>query len=210
MFAHAPGEPFPPRYNIAPTQPIHIVRTGAAGARELVLVRWGLIPVWAKEPAKFSTLINARSETALEKPSFRSAMRHKRCLIPATGYYEWTGEKGHKRPHLFQRPGGALFAFAGLYDCWLGADGSEIESAAILTVAANTMASAIHDRMPAILPSEHFDVWLDCRRNEGREVAPLLRPPPEDALEVFEVDRALNNPRNDGPELQTRVRTTLI
>ncbi|MEM1307589.1 MAG: SOS response-associated peptidase, partial [Pseudomonadota bacterium] len=138
------SEGFPPRYNIAPTQPVHVVRTSAAGHIEVALVRWGLVPGWVKNPAEFATLINARAETAAEKPSFRAAMRHKRCLFPVSGFYEWAGAKGAKRPQLFRRAAGdglceaeRLFAFAGLYETWMGADGSELDSAAILTTSAN-------------------------------------------------------------------------
>ncbi|MEL6622507.1 MAG: SOS response-associated peptidase [Pseudomonadota bacterium] len=220
-FSHRPAEPFPPRYNIAPTQPVHIVRTSEAGQRELVLVRWGLIPSWVKNPGEFTTLINARSETAREKPSFRAAMRHKRCLFPVTGFYEWVGPKGAKRPHLFQRRDGdkqdeaaaddqGLFAFAGLFESWLGADGSEIDTAAILTTTANATVKPIHDRMPVILPQTLFDAWLNCREIDAAEAHGMLAPAPDDFLDVFEVSAVLNNPKNDGPELQQRVRTTLL
>ena len=216
-FDTLPFEDFPPRFNIAPTQPIHIVRTAAAGAgpdRELVLVRWGLIPGWVKQPAEFSTLINARSETAIEKPSFRTGMRHKRCLIPATGFYEWTGPKGQKQPHLIRcaHPGntGGLIAFAGIYETWMGADGSEIDSAAILTTAANTTVARIHDRMPAILAPDDFSDWLDCRSVTATEAAQLLRPASDDLLETVQVSRAVNNPRSEGAELHLEERTTLF
>ncbi|MEO1266364.1 MAG: SOS response-associated peptidase, partial [Pseudomonadota bacterium] len=189
---------------------VHIVRTSAAGERELVLVRWGLIPGWVKDPAQFSTLINARAETVTEKPSFRGAIRHKRCLFPVTGFYEWVGPKGAKRPQLFRRTDQALFAFAGLYEDWLGADGSEIDSAAILTTSANATVAPIHDRMPVILAPEHFDAWLDCKATPADEAAALLEPAPDDLLEVFEVDRRMNNPRAEGPELHEPVRTTLL
>ena len=152
-------EVFPPRYNIAPTQPVVIIRNSARGERVSMLVRWGLIPSWVKEPASFTTLINARAETAIEKPSFRSSMRHRRCLVPTDGFYEWTGEKGAKQPHLIRPRGGGLMAMAGIYEHWLGADGSEIETMAILTVGANRTMRPIHDRMPAILPPEAFEIW---------------------------------------------------
>lgn len=194
-------EVFPPRYNIAPTQPVVIVRTCARGDRVSTLVRWGLIPSWVKEPASFTTLINARAETATEKPSFRSSMRHRRCLVPTDGFYEWTGEKGAKQPHLISPRGGGLMAMAGIYEHWLGADGSEVETMAILTVAANRTMRAIHDRMPAILPPETFDMWLDCRSGTSDMAAALLAPAPDGLLEIESVSRRLNNPRNEGPEL---------
>jgi len=196
---------FPPRYNIAPSQPVAIVRNTLTGGRELALVRWGLIPSWVKDPRAFKMLINARGETAADKPSFRGAMRHRRCLVPTDGFYEWTGKPGAKRPHLVRPRRGGPMAMAGIFEHWLGADGSEIETMAILTVAANAAMSAVHDRMPAILAPEHFDVWLDCRPGTAEVVAGLLASAPEDFLEIVEVSRKLNNPRNEGPEVQEPV-----
>ncbi len=210
LFGYTGQHVFPPRYNIAPTQPTAIVRIGHDGQRELALVRWGLIPGWVKDPREFTTLINARAETALEKPSFRNAMRHRRCLIPADGFYEWIGKTGAKRPHLIRTKSGAPLAFAGLHEHWQGADGSEMESMAILTVAANAIVSAVHDRMPAILDPADFAAWLDVRDTRETEVYPLLKPAPNDLLTVQEVSAKLNNPRNDTPDVQTPVRTTLL
>ncbi|MDX2307225.1 MAG: SOS response-associated peptidase [Hyphomicrobium sp.] len=197
-----PFEPFPPRYNIAPTQPVPIVHLDNGGRRTLTLVRWGLIPSWVKDPRTFSTLINARSETAAEKPSFRGAMRHRRCLVPTTGFYEWTGPAGAKRPQLIRPKGGGLMAMAGLFEHWLGADGSEVETMAILTTAANRLMSTIHDRMPVILAPEHFDFWLDTRAGRAAPVEGLLEPAPEGLLEIIPVNPKLNNPRHEGPDLQ--------
>lgn len=195
-------EVFPPRFNIAPTQPVLIVRSNERGERMLTLVRWGLIPSWVKNPAEFTTLINARAETAAEKASFRGAMRHRRCLVPTDGFYEWTGPKGEKQPHLVRPRGGGLMAMAGLHEHWLGADGSEIDTMAILTVPANATMQPIHDRMPAIIAREHFDIWLDCRSGTADFAADLLRPAPEDLLETIAISRKLNSPRNEGPEVQ--------
>jgi len=192
---------FPPRYNIAPTQPVMIVRQSATGGREQVLVRWGLIPSWVKDPRSFSTLINARSETASEKPSFRGAMRHRRCLVPTTGFYEWTGKPGSKQPHLIRPRNGGLMAMAGLEEHWVGSDGSELETMAILTTSANAAMEKIHDRMPVILHPKDFAVWLDCRPGTATHVLDLLKPPPEDLLQIADVSPRLNNPRNEGPDL---------
>lgn len=192
---------FPPRYNIAPTQPVGIVRQGLDHAPEFRLVRWGLIPSWVKDPRKLSTLINARGEAASEKPSFRGALRHRRCIVPATGFYEWTGPAGAKQPHLIRPRDGCLLALAGLWEHWLGADGSEIETMAILTVAANGTVARIHDRMPAILGDGDFERWLDCRSGSSVEVQDLLRPAPEDLLQIQRVDPRLNNVRAEGPQL---------
>lgn len=200
-FRAAGDDPFPPRYNIAPTQPVAIVRLDPNHAREIALVRWGLIPSWSKDPAAFQTLINARAETAAEKASFRGAMRHRRCLIPANGFYEWTGKPGAKQPHLIRRRDGGLIAFAGLWESWLGADGSEIDTMAILTVTANATLASIHDRMPAILQPEDFDAWLDVRGFRAEMAAEMLRPAADDLLEHITVDPRLNNARNEGPDL---------
>jgi putative SOS response-associated peptidase YedK len=196
---------FPPRYNIAPSQPVAIVRNTPKGGRELALVRWGLIPSWVKDPRAFKMLINARGETAADKPSFRAAMRHRRCLVPTDGYYEWTGEAGAKRPHLVRPRAGGLMAMAGIFEHWQGADGSEIETMAILTVAANEAMSALHDRMPAIIATVDFDAWLDCRSGSSQGIADLLAPAPEGCLDIIEVSRMLNNPRNEGPQVQEPV-----
>jgi putative SOS response-associated peptidase YedK len=201
-FRHQTAHNFPPRYNIAPTQPVAIVRTAPSGDRDLHLVRWGLLPPWVKDPSAFTTLINARAETAHEKPSFRGAFRHKRCLVPADGFYEWVGPAGAKRPHLIRPRARGLMAFAGLHESWLGADGSEIDTMAILTVAANSTVSVIHDRMPAILAPAQFDAWMDCRSVDLKEASTMLVPAADDLLDVVEVDPRLNNPRHEGAELQ--------
>lgn len=209
-FAYGNEHPFPPRYNIAPTDPVAIVRPGGRFARELVLVRWGLIPGWVKDPGAFSTLINARAETLAEKPSFRTALRHKRCIVPANGFFEWTGRRGAKRPHYVHRsdwraetPDDTLppLAFAGLYEDWLGADGSEIDTMTIVTVPANKTVASLHDRMPALLQPEDFEAWLDVKTVRDRDALALLKPACEDVLAVTEVSPAVNNPAAEGPEL---------
>jgi putative SOS response-associated peptidase YedK len=196
---------FPPRYNIAPSQPVAIVRNKPQGGREMALVRWGFIPVWIKDPRAFKMLINARGESAADKPSFRAAMRHRRCLVPADGFYEWKGAAGAKRPHLVKLRAGGPMALAGIFECWLGADGSEIETMAVLTVPANAAMSALHERMPALIAPENFDTWLDCSSGSSVGITELLRPAPEDSLDIVEVSRALNDPRNEGPQVQEPV-----
>jgi putative SOS response-associated peptidase YedK len=208
-------EDFPPRYNIAPSQPVVIVRNHAKGHREMALVRWGLVPSWVKDPREFSTLINARAETAAGKPSFRAAMRHRRCLVPTDGFYEWTGPAGAKRPHLIRpkargRKGGTIMGMAGIWEHWLGADGSEFESMAILTVAANATVSVLHDRMPLILEPEQFGLWLDCKPGTAEGIMHFLDPAPEGLLEIVEVSKKLNNPRNEGPEVQEPAGTATL
>ena len=202
LFAATGEADFPPRYNIAPTQPALIVRNGPDAQRELVLVRWGLIPSWAKEPNQIkTTLINARAESAAGKPSFRGPLRHRRCLVPATGFYEWTGRPGAKQPHHMTPRDGSLMALGGLWEHWLGADGSELETMTILTVEANQSMARLHDRMPLIIQPDDFDRWLDCRPGTAEFIQDLMRPAPEDFLDFSEVSRKLNNVRNEGAAL---------
>ena len=201
FFAYETEADFPPRYNIAPTQPVPIVHLDPNGRRALSLVRWGLIPSWVKDPRDYSTLINARSETAAEKPAFRAAMRRRRCLFPADGFYEWSGPKGAKHAYLIRPRSGGPMAFAGLYEHWLG-DGSEITSATILTTEANAAVAEVHERMPAILQRDDFAPWLDCEGTSVKEARGLLAPACDDCLEVIEISTRINNPRLDEPSVQ--------
>ena len=202
MFGYVNEAEFPPRYNIAPTEPVAIVRTSHSGDRELALVRWGLIPSWAKDPTKISTLINARSETATVKPSFRASMRHRRCIIPADSFYEWTGKPGSKQPHMISFKSGEMMGFAGVWDHWLGPDGSEIDTMAILTTTPNAEMTKIHDRMPVILDPADYETWLDCSSGSSVGLQPFLKPVADGSLEIIAVSKDLNNPRNDRPEIQ--------
>ncbi len=199
-FGHPVEMDFPPRYNIAPTQPVAVVRLDHARRRELALVRWGLIPPWVKDPATFATLVSARTETAADKPSFRGALRHRRCLIPADGYYEWTGPRGRRQIWLVRRRGGGLLGLGGLWEHWLGADGSELETMAILTVAASPDVSALNDRMPAVIPEADFETWLDTSPGTATPVLGLLKPAEAGLLEAVEVDSRLNDPRYEPAE----------
>ncbi len=192
---------FPPRYNIAPTQPVLMAARSHTAATELRLVRWGLIPSWVKDPREFATLINAKAETAAEKPSFRAALRHRRCLVPCDGFYEWTGRPGAKQPHLVRMKSRGVFALAGLYENWMGADGSEIETMAILTTAANADMAVIHDRMPVIIPPDAIDRWLDCRSGTVEFIGDLLHPAAAGLLDLTAVSSKLNNSKVEGPEL---------
>lgn len=180
---------FPPRSGIRPTEPIMIIREGASQRREMVLVRWGYVPHWVKDPDDFPLIINARAETLLEKPSFRTAIAHKRCIIPASGFYEWSGPKGKRRPHYLKPTSNAPLGFAGLWEHWLGPDGSEFESAVIITVTANKDVSKIHDRMPALLEADQFNDWLNVRDIRAKDAIPLLQPARETLLKVEDLEK---------------------
>jgi putative SOS response-associated peptidase YedK len=187
-----------PRYNIAPTQEAPVIRVAAGGEREMAMLRWGLLPFWARDPRMGSKLINARSETVTEKPSFRNAFRKRRCLVPACGFFEWTGEAGQKVPHAITLADRKLFAFAGLHERWTSPEGEALETYTILTTAANHAMSAIHDRMPVILADADHDAWL---HGPPEDAQALLRPCADELIRTRIVSRALNNPRNDSPEL---------
>ncbi len=216
-FALADVEDFPARYNIAPTQPILLVIAGSPREpgsnlpdRRSLLVRWGLIPGWAKNPADLPLLINARAETAAEKASFRAAMRHRRALIPASGFYEWRRDgKNKSQPYWIRPKGGGIVAFAGLMETFAEPGGSEIDTGAILTTAANGDIAHIHDRMPVVIKPEDFARWLDCRTQEPRDVADLLQPPEQGLFEAIPVSDRVNKVANTGPELQQRVEPAL-
>ncbi len=198
-------EGFPPRYNIAPTQPILMIANDAARRRAGVLVRWGLVPAWVKNPGQFSLLFNARAESAAEKPSFRNAMRHRRCLVPASGFYEWRRPADRKLPRqaywIRPRDGGVL-AFGGLMETWSGPDGGEIDTGLILTVSANGLIGPIHDRMPAVIAPKDFARWLDCANHEPRDVGDLMVPFHDDFFEAIAVGDKINKVDNVDPDIQ--------
>lgn len=195
---------FPPRYNIAPTQPLATVRY-EYGSRRFHLVRWGLIPSWVKDPASFTLLINARAETAAAKPSFRSAMRHHRCLIPASGFYEWRRTPEGKQPFWIHPADGDIMAIAGLWDTWSDPDGGDMDSGAVLTIGSNAMMSRIHHRMPVILKPESFETWLDTANVDRREAQTLLRPVEDDFLIATPVSSRVNKVSNDDADVQQPV-----
>lgn len=194
----------PPRYNIAPTQPIMMVDQTSQG-RASILVRWGLMPGWVKEPDKFTLLINARSETVSEKPSFRNAMRHRRTLVPASGFYEWrrTGKKS--QPYWVRPRDGGLITIGGLMETWSGADGTEIDTGCLLTTHANDSFSKIHHRLPVIIQPNDFNRWLDCMNSEPRDVEDLLQPVSDDFLEAIPVSDLVNKVANSGPAVQVPI-----
>jgi putative SOS response-associated peptidase YedK len=200
LFRYEEQPNFPPRYNVAPTQPIAIVRL-VDGKRQFALVRWGLLPSWVKDPKTFTLLINARGESAAEKPAFRAAMKRRRCLIPADGFYEWQAAGDRKRPFYVRAKSGAPFAFAGLWETWTGPNGEELETAAIVTTRANRTLSPIHERMPVIVPPEGFELWLDGANVDATTAAALIASAPDNLLEAYEISTAVNRIANDNPKL---------
>jgi putative SOS response-associated peptidase YedK len=198
LFVYLDWQALPPRYNIAPTQPIAIVRA-VRGERRLVLVRWGLVPWWVEDPRKFSLLINARGESVAQKPAFRDAMRDRRCLMPASGFYEWRRGAGKAKQPFWVRPRRrGPIAFAGLWETWSDPGGGAIESGCIVTTSANALIAPIHDRMPVVIAPADFERWLT---GAPEEAADLLRPPPDDAFEAIPVSTRVNRSENDGPDL---------
>ncbi len=192
--------PLASRYNIAPTQMVAAVRESAAGTgRELGMFRWGLIPRCAKDPSIGDRMINARAETAAEKPAFRDAFRHRRCLIPASGFYEWKKEARRKQPYYICSRDGSPLAFAGLWERWEGEGSDAIESCVILTTASNELLKPIHDRMPVILPPDTFALWLDPALQDPGAITGLLRRYPPEAMVAFPVRTLVNNPAVDDP-----------
>lgn len=200
LFGYPEQPNFPPRYNVAPTQPVPIVRQ-VEGKRQFALVRWGLIPSWVKDPKTFTLLINARGESLNEKPAFRAALRRRRCLFPADGFYEWRRDGERKTPYYVRLRSGGPMAFAGLWETWTGPNGEEVETAAIVTTQANRALAFIHERMPVIVAPDAFDFWLDSAKVDGETAAALITPAREGLLDVHEVSSAVNRTANDTPAL---------
>lgn len=188
-----------PRYNIAPTQ--EIVTVMQDDTRHLEMLRWGLIPSWAKEQSIGSKMINARAETLAEKPSFKRLLRNRRCLIVADGFYEWKQEQQGKTPMYIGLKGQGLFAFAGLWDAWQSPDGELMRTCTIITTSPNELVAHIHNRMPAILTPEARDIWLDPSLHDETQLLPLLTSYPADAMSARPVSRLVNDPKRDSAEL---------
>lgn len=189
---------FPPRYNIAPTQDAPVVRISAERKRELALLRWGLVPSWSKGPDPAYSMINARAETVADKPAFRAAFKQRRCLVPADGFYEWRTEGRRKQPFFIRLKNEGPLAFAGLWERWEKPPAPAIQSFAVIVTAANEMAHAIYERMPAILPPAAYDAWLDPE-TPGEDALALLRPYDSQAMTAIAVSTHVNSPRNDDP-----------
>jgi putative SOS response-associated peptidase YedK len=189
--------PLAERYNVAPAQSVLAVREAPDG-REAAFLKWGLVPRWAKDPAVGNRLINARSETVTEKPSFREAFKRRRCLVPMEGFYEWSRRGDRKRPFYFHMRDGEPFAVAGLWETWEG-DGGVLETCTLLTTEANGLLASYHDRMPVILRPEDYDLWLDAEVRGTEVLLPLLRPYPREGMTAYVVSPLVNSPSNDSP-----------
>ncbi len=193
---------FTPRYNIAPTQMIPAV-LNKEGERIIAALKWGLVPSWAKDALIGSRMINARAETLTEKPSFREAYKSRRCIVPASGFYEWQrSEKGAKQPFYFYLTNKEVFGFAGLWEEWLDKEsGESLETCTIITTEANDVLKPVHDRMPVILKAADYDEWLDLKESNTDKLQKLLAPYPPDEMSSHAVSRAVNSPTLDSPEL---------
>src|SRR5215213_9065751 len=200
IFGYLEQPNFPPRHNIAPTQPVPVV-TLENGVRHFRLMRWGLLPAWVKDPGKFTLLINARAETAVEKPAFKNAIRRRRCLIPADGYYEWQGSERPKRPYFIHRRDSAPFGLAGLAETWMGPNGEELDTVAIVTAAACADLGVLHHRVPVTIAPGDFARWLDCSDDSAENVMALLRAPSEGEFAWHPVSMRVNRVANDDAQL---------
>jgi putative SOS response-associated peptidase YedK len=199
-----------PRYNIAPTQPVPVIRQNPKEPRrELSLMRWGLIPSWSKGVSG-PPMINARSETAATMPAFRDPMKSRRCLIPADGFYEWQRKGNTKQPFCFEVNGGELFAFAGLWDRWKDPSGQWIKSCSILTTTPNAVTSSVHDRMPVILDRDSYDLWLDPGMTDVKVVSEMLKPCDAQLMRSYPVSARVNHVVNDDAECSTPVEINRI
>jgi putative SOS response-associated peptidase YedK len=200
MFGYAEQPNFPPRHNIAPTQPIPVVIL-ENGGRHFRLMRWGLVPAWVKDAREFALLINARAETVVEKPAFRNAMRRRRCLIPADGYYEWHTAGSRKRPYFIHRRDGVPLGLAGLAETWIGPNGEELDTVAIVTAPASEDLSSLHSRVPVTIAPGDFERWLDCNANDIEDAMALLKPPREGEFAWHEISTRVNRVANDDAQL---------
>lgn len=194
-------EDWDPRFNIAPAQSVPVIRQHPKEPlRQLSLMKWGLIPHWAKDPSIAAGTINAKSETAATKPAFRDPFRLRRCLIPADGFYEWRRKGGSKQPYCFEVSGGELFAFAGLWDGWKDSNGRWVKTCSILTTTPNAVITTIHDRMPVILYPDYYDVWLDPEVRDVAAVTKLLKPYDVTPMRCYAVSTRINSVANDDEE----------
>jgi len=199
IFGYLEQPNFPPRFNISPTQPIPVVASDKG--RHFRLMRWGLWPSWVKDPRRFTLLINARAETVKEKPAFKNAIRRRRCLIPADGYYEWKSSDGIKRPYFVHRRDGCPVGFAGVAETWFGPNGEEVDTVAIVTAPASADLAVLHHRVPVTIEAKDFEFWLDCRSDDADAVTPLMKGPEEGEFIWHEVSVRVNHVANDDAQL---------
>ena len=195
---------FPPRYNLAPSQTIPIIKKAEGRGYHLAQVRWGLIPFWAKDPKIAFQTINARAETLAEKPAFREAYRQRRCLIPATGFYEWQRKEAGKQPYFIRPKDRGLFAFAGLWEQWQAPGGEAVESATIITTCANSLVARLHERMPLIVKPEQWGSWLDLVKDPIHDLN-FLQPYDPRKILVYPVSRMVNDARHDSAACLKRI-----
>ena len=200
IFGYVEQPNFPPRHNIAPTQPIPVVMV-ENDARHFHLMRWGFVPSWTKDPRKITLLINARSETVRDKPAFKNAMKRRRCLVPADGYYEWQVSSGRKRPYFIRRRDGHPFGLAALAETWIGPNGEELDTVAIVTAPASADLAVLHHRVPVTMMPVDFERWLDCRAQDVEDVMPLLTGPQQGEFVWHEVSTKVNSAANDDAQL---------
>ena len=200
IFGYVEQPNFPPRHNIAPTQPIPVVMV-ENDARHFHLMRWGFVPSWTKDPRKMTLLINARSETVRDKPAFKNAMKRRRCLVPADGYYEWQVSSGRKRPYFIRRRDGHPFGLAALAETWIGPNGEELDTVAIVTAPASADLAVLHHRVPVTMMPVDFERWLDCRAQDVDDVMPLLTGPQQGEFVWHEVSTRVNSAANDDAQL---------
>lgn len=200
LFGYIDRPNFPPRYNVAPTQPVPAIIIGN-GSRQFRLMRWGFIPAWVKDPRGFALLINARAETVLDKPAFKNAIRRRRCLIPADGYYEWSQSPARKRPYFIHARDGQPFGFAGLAETWIGPNGEELDTVAIVTTAASADLAVLHPRVPVTIAANDFERWLDCTSDDANDAMALLAPPAEGEFVWHQVSTRVNRVANDDAQL---------
>jgi putative SOS response-associated peptidase YedK len=200
VFGYIEQPNFPPRHNIAPTQPIPVVII-ENGVRRFRLMRWGLLPAWVKDVRKFTLLINARAETVNEKPAFKNAMKRRRCLIPADGYYEWRASETRKRPHFIHRRDGGPIGLAGLAETWIGPNGEELDTVAIVTAPASADLAVLHPRVPVTIAPADFERWLDCNACDAETAMALLTAPEADEFVWHEISTRVNRVANDDAQL---------
>ena len=200
QFGLAQVPEYAPRYNVAPGTPILAVRAGERGVRRGVLMQWGLIPSWARDPAIGSRLVNARAEHIADKSAFRNALRHRRCIIPADGFYEWRTTGDRRQPYFVCPRDNVLFGLAGLYEHWKGPEGL-IGSCTVITTQSNALMQPLHDRMPAILDAADYAHWLDPDNPDPVALLDILRPSPPERMTAYPVSTRVNNVRHDDAEL---------